>query len=114
MKNKYGVRLRINERKFREIVKYFCGDETATKTSKQTNVNQNTVNRIYQLLRERIVKMSLNDRLDLGEFEGDESYFEAKRIRGKRGRRAAGKTPVFGILKRGGEIYVNVVKDGSK
>ena len=37
------------------------------------------------------------DSKDIGEFEVDESYFGAKRVRGKRGRGAAGKTPVFGL-----------------
>jgi transposase len=41
----------------------------------------------------------------------DESYFGAKRIRGKRGRGAAGKTPVFGLLKRDGKVYVEIVKN---
>ena len=95
-------------------MKYFCRYETAKKTLKYTNVNRNTVNRIYQLLREMIVEMILNNVPDLGEFEVDESYFGAKRIRGKRGRGAAGKNPVFGILKRCGEVYVNVVKDSFK
>lgn len=36
-----------------------------------------------------------------GEFECNESYFSARRVRGKRGRGAAGKTPVFGLLKCG-------------
>lgn len=49
-----------------------------------------------------------------GEVELDESYFGAKRVRGKRGRGAAGKTPVFGIKKRNGEVYVEVVKNCSK
>ena len=35
-----------------------------------------------------------------GIYDLDESYFGAKRVRGKRGRGAAGKTPVFGLLKR--------------
>ena len=35
-----------------------------------------------------------------GEIEIDESYFGAKRVRGKRGRGAGKKTPVFGMLKR--------------
>ena len=35
-------------------------------------------------------------------FELDETYFRAKRKRGKRGRGALGKTPVFGIKKRDG------------
>ena len=39
-----------------------------------------------------------------GEIEADESYFGAKRIRGKRGRGAGGKTIVFGLLKRGVEV----------
>jgi len=43
-----------------------------------------------------------------------QSYFGAKRIRGKRGRGAAGKTPVFGLLKRDGNIYVQIVKNCSK
>jgi transposase-like protein len=51
---------------------------------------------------------------EFGEFEVDESYFGAKRIRGKRGRRAAGKTPVFGLLKRGGKVFVSIVPNCSK
>ena len=43
----------------------------------------------------------------------DESYFGAKRIRGKRGRGAGGKTIVFGILKRNGRVYT-VVADNAK
>jgi transposase-like protein len=51
---------------------------------------------------------------ELGEFELDESYFGAKRVRGKRGRGAAGKTPVFGLLKRGEKVFVAVVPNCSK
>ena len=40
-----------------------------------------------------------------GEVEVDESYFGAARP-GKRGRGAGGKIPVFGLLKRGGEVRV--------
>ena len=39
-----------------------------------------------------------------GEIEVDESYFGGVR-KGKRGRGAAGKVPVFGLLKRGGRVY---------
>jgi transposase len=46
---------------------------------------------------------------ELGEFELDESYFGAKRVRGKHGCGAAGKTPVFGLLKRGGKVFVTIV-----
>ena len=49
-----------------------------------------------------------------GDVELDESYFGAKRVRGKRGRDAAGKTPVFGVLKRDENVYVEIVKNCSK
>ena len=52
---------------------------------------------------EKISKMS-------GEIEVDESYFGARRVRGKRGRGAGKKTPVFGMLKRNGCVYTQVVK----
>ncbi len=42
-----------------------------------------------------------------GEFELDESCFGAKRVRGKKGRGAAGKTPVFRLLKRDGRVFMS-------
>ena len=45
-----------------------------------------------------------------GAVELDESYFGGTR-KGKRGRGAAGKVAVFGILKRGGKVYTKVVND---
>ncbi|MDA0305534.1 MAG: IS1595 family transposase, partial [Proteobacteria bacterium] len=47
-----------------------------------------------------------------GEIEVDESYFGGKR-KGKRGRGAAGKIPVFGLLKRGGRVYTKIISDAS-
>jgi len=40
----------------------------------------------------------------------DESYFGGYR-RGTRGRGAAGKVAVFGILKRGGKVYAQIITD---
>jgi transposase len=45
-----------------------------------------------------------------GEVEADEAYFGARR-KGKRGRGAAGKVRVFGILERAGKVTVEVVAD---
>ena len=45
-----------------------------------------------------------------GEIELDESYFGGRR-KGKRGRGAYNKVPVFGILERNGTVLVEVVKD---
>ena len=54
--------------------------------------------------------LSLDDELFDGEVELDESYFGGVR-KGKRGRGAAGKTAVFGILKRNGKVYTIIVAD---
>lgn len=43
-----------------------------------------------------------------GEIEADESYFGGGR-KGKRGRGAAGKIAVFGLLKRGGKVYTAII-----
>lgn len=45
-----------------------------------------------------------------GELEMDESYFGGRR-KGKRGRGAANKVPVFGILERNGIVKVELIKD---
>lgn len=104
----------ISERKFRQIVKCFSEDCSATTTAKLSRVSRPTINRIFLLLRLRITELSIESAKELGEFEVDESYFGARRVRGKRGRGAAGKTPVFGLLKRNGSVHVNIVKNCSK
>jgi len=57
---------------------------------------------------------SLSQKPESGEFELDESYFRARRVRGKISRGAAEKTPVFGILKRDGKVYVTVATNCSR
>ena len=108
-KNKYCNRSRISETKFREIIRYFCADLTAEKTSEFTRLNRNTINNIYQKLRERILSETKKEDGLSGEVELDESYFGPTRVRGKRGRGAGGKTIVFGLLKREGKVFVEIV-----
>ena len=99
MLNKYVKRSRISEAKFREIVKLFSIDLEADQTAQITGLSRNTINRYYKAFRERIVYICDNDSPFSGEIEVDESYFGARRIKGKRGRGAYGKTIVFGLLK---------------
>lgn len=115
MKNKYYKSCRLSEDKFRDVLKFFSNDVPALKTAKLTNLNKNTVHTIYNKLRERLFQLSLEENEPFhGEIEVDESYFGAKRIRGKRGRGARGKIPVVGVLKRGGKVYTKVVKNCSR
>ena len=55
----------------------------------------------------------LHSPLGKGEIELDESYFGAKRVRGIRGRGAKGKIPVFGMLKRDGKDYTQIIRNCS-
>lgn len=111
MKNKYINRSKISEAKFRQILRYFTEDFDSTQTSKLTGISRVTISNIYQKLRLRIMQLTENEEKLSGEIEADESYFGAKRIRGKRGRGARGKVPVFGLLKRNGKVYTVIVKN---
>jgi transposase len=114
MKNRYLKRSHISEAKFRSILRCFCLDLTATNTALLTDISRNSINRIYASLRCLVASLSINSPATSGEFELDESYFGARRVRGKRGRGAAGKTPVFGLLKRDGKVLVEIVQNCSK
>lgn len=92
----------------------FSLDLDAHKIAILTNLNRNTINRYVTLIRQRIAEFCESKTPFKGEIEVDESYFGAKRIRGKRGRGAAGKTPVFGILQRQGKVYTEIVPDCAK
>ena len=114
MQNKYLYRSRISEAKFREIVRLFSLDIEATKIAKISKLNRNTVNRILYLIRTRLVEYCEEQSPYSGIVEVDESYFGARRAKGRRGRGAYGKTIVFGIFKRNGHVYTEIVSDCSK
>jgi transposase-like protein len=108
---------RLTAYKIKKIMICFCEDLPASKTANLLEINRNTINNYYNDFRMKIFDYLYGlqkEKKFEGDVELDESYFGAKRIRGKRGRGAAGKTPVFGILKRDGNVYVEVVKNCSK
>ena len=114
MKNKYVKLAQISEKKFRQILKYFASDLSVSEIAKLCNLNRVTINRIIQKIRIRLYELSLKENpLLQGIIEADESSFGAKRVRGRRGRGAKGKIKVFGLLKREGKVYTEVVNDVS-
>ena len=115
MKNKYLKQARISEHEFRSILELFCADVEALKASRITGVNKNTTHRIYGLLRKRIVELAHAEAAPFAGFvEVDESYFGPRRVRGIRGRGAARKVPVIGLLKRGGRVICSPLPNCSK
>ena len=75
MKNKYIIRSRITERKFRSILLYFCLDIEASKIAKITHISEVTLWRIFKQIRILIAKECENISKMQGEIEIDESYF---------------------------------------
>ena len=105
----------LSDYKIKKIILYFGEDISASKVSKLLKINRNTINRYYLLFRQKITAYTQNKSCEFfGKIECDESYFGARKIRGERGRGAVGKTPVFGLLKRDGNVYVEQVKNCSK
>ena len=113
-KNRYANRARISTRQLRQLVRYFVLDLTASQMALLTGLNRNTVNRYVRALRERIAEFCEAQSPFAGDVEVDESYFGARRIKGKRGRGAYGKTIVFGIFQRNGHVYTELVPDCRK
>jgi transposase len=95
-----------------ELIKYFCAGVTARSAAQIVGVNRNTAILFYHKLREVIFAALEAEAPELmrGEIEVDESYFGGHR-KGKRGRGAAGKVAVFGLLKRHGKVHVVIIPD---
>ena len=92
------------------LLEFFIGETTARTAANLLEINPNSAALSYRQLREIIsyhVEQEAHEIFD-GAVELDESYFGGAR-KGKRGRGAAGKVAVFGVLKRGGKVYTKVV-----
>jgi transposase len=103
--------IRISASRWLILIKLFELSVSARKASVEMNMSYKTTLKSFDLLRKAIAEeLAKSDEILKGEIELDESYFGGKR-KGKRGRGAAGKTIVFGILERGGKVSVEIVKN---
>jgi len=112
--NKYRRRSKLSEAKIRQLVKYFVLDLQAVQIATLTGLNRNTVNKYVTYFRSKIAEACEKEYPFKGNIELDESYFGGKRIKGKRGRGAYKKIPVFGLFKRNGKVYTKVVPNCSR
>ena len=112
--SKQFVRARITRAKFRQLLRLFALDLTAVQITALTALNRNTVNRYLTLIRQAIAEHCERESPFSGDVELDESYFGARRVRGKRGRGARGKAIVFGVYKRNGRVYTEIIPNCKK
>ncbi|MGO9316972.1 MAG: IS1595 family transposase [Terracidiphilus sp.] len=112
--NRYFRFAKIPDAKFRSLLRCFALDMTATQTAQMTGISLHSTNQIFLRLRKKLAQEWEKDSPFTGELEADESYFGPRRVRGRRGRGASGKTIVFGLLKRCDQVYTEIVPNASK
>ncbi|MFH2022926.1 MAG: IS1595 family transposase [Candidatus Micrarchaeota archaeon] len=96
-------------RKDLSILYYFYLETSARKTANEMHMSYKPIYTRFMHFRKCISSYLEAQFAELnGELEIDESYFGGKR-KGKRGRGAAGKVAVMGILERKGRIYTTVI-----
>ncbi len=99
---------RLSQYKQNKLIELFVTGVTARTAAELVGVNKNTAAYYFHRLRLLIYQNSPHLEMFDGEVEADESYFGGQR-KGKRGRGAADKVAVFGLLKRNGKVYTVTV-----
>jgi len=94
------------------LLEYFVLEVTARSAANLLGIQPNSAILFYRKVRQVIAVYLDQEAAEIfnGDIEIDESYFGGVR-KGKRGRGAAGKVVVFGMLKRHGKVYTVVVEN---
>jgi len=106
------TRCKLSRNNQNKLLEFFVLEVTARSAADLLGIQPNTAILFYQKIRQVIAWYLSQESTHMfdGNIELDESYFGGVR-KGKRGRGAAGKVIVFGILKRHGKVYTAAVND---
>lgn len=93
------------------LLEFFVLEVTARSAANILGIHSNSAALFYRKIRQVIAFHLSQEAAEVfnGEVEIDESYFGGVR-KSKRGRGAAGKVVVFGMLKRHGKVFTVVVE----
>ena len=105
---------RLSHYKQDRLIEHFVSGSTSLTVARLCGVNRKTSSYFFLRLRENIaLELEVeSEAMFGGEIEVDESYFGGRR-KGRCGRGAGGKIPVFGLLKRGGKVYTKIILNAS-
>ena len=103
----YTRKSRLSIRQQGKLMELFVAGSTARAAAQIVGIQANSAIAFFMRLRWLIASNLPSYELS-GEVEADESYFGGVR-KGKRGRGAAGKVAVFGLLKRKGKVYACII-----
>ena len=98
-----------------KLMEHFVAGTTARCAASLVDIKPKSTAYYFMRLREIIflqLAVETSHYFD-GAIEVDESSFGGSR-RGKRDRGAGGKVPVFGLLKRGGKVYTQIIPDARR
>lgn len=102
---------KLTSYKIKKILRLFCADIPAVKAAQILDFNRKTVDRYYNIFREKIVHASECEMRQLTRREAlDQVCVDTKSLY-KLCKKNCGKIPVFGIIKRGDKVFVSLVKD---
>lgn len=103
---------RLSRFKQDKLIEHFVAGTTSRCAAALVSVNPKTAAYYFHRLRCLIAHHIEQEASEAwsGEVEVDESYFGGHR-QGNRGRGAAGKVPVFGLLKRGGKVFTQAIQE---
>ena len=106
---------KLGPRKQTKLIELFVAGTTARCAAAISDVNKTTAAYYFKRLRILILEASDQEASEYfdGEIEVDESYFGGVR-KGKRGRGAAGKVAVFGLLKRKGKVFAKIIPNAKR
>jgi transposase-like protein len=106
---------KLSHHKIKQILQCFSLELTAVQASRQLRLNRHTLDRYYNLFREKIAEYQEQQIHKLsGNIEIDESYFGSRHRGDPRGRSTKVKIPVVGILKRNGIVYTKIIPNVSR
>jgi transposase len=103
----YIGRSRLTQRQQDKLIEHFVAGSAACAAAEIVGAQAKTSIRFFMRLRQLIASKLPSYHLS-GEVEAGESYFGGVR-KGGRGRGAAGKVAVFGLLERGGKVYTAII-----
>ncbi len=107
----YITHCKLSSYKQLRLLEHFVAGTPARTAADLVGIHRNSAIRFFHKLRCTIFTIQQERAAQFcGKVEVDESYFGGVR-KGKRGRGAAGKTIVFGLLKRGRKVYTIPVAD---
>jgi len=107
----YVKHCKLSNKEQLRLLEHFVAGTPARTAGEIVGVHRNSAIRFFHKLRVKIAHKQQNRSEQLcGKVELDESYFGGHR-KGKRGRGAAGKVAVFGILERDGHVYTQIIDD---